>query len=81
MRLQEHIGKKNQEQLDYQYQQMNYMNSNANSKRRGFSAVLGGSGRGNARQFSTRISQGALSKDLEHLNFYTGTDASTGILN
>jgi len=50
MRLQEHIGKKNQEQLDYQYQQINYVNSNANSKRRGFSAVLGGSGRGNVRQ-------------------------------
>ena len=79
MRLQEHIGRKNQEQFDYQCQQINYVNNTASSKRRGFSAVLGGSGARNLRQSQTRISHGALSKDLEHLNFYTGADTSTGI--
>ena len=40
MRLQEHIGKKNQEQLDYQYQQINYVNNNASSKKRGINTSV-----------------------------------------
>ena len=39
----DHLAKKNEEQKSLQDQQIFYVNNAANAKRRGFSAVLGGS--------------------------------------
>lgn len=41
-RIMEHLAEKNREQQSLQDQQTNYVNNAASNKRRGFSAVLGG---------------------------------------